>query len=1292
MNQRCTKVLLMALFAAFISAPAFAQASATSSIQGVVQDTGGGVIPGATVTATNEATAGKSTVVSSANGSFTIPALNVGSYTVEVELQGFKKAVLKGVAVTAGAPASLLVKLEIGGLTEQVVVEGASSIIQTQSSAAANTITTRQIGSLPLGSRNTLDFVTFLPGVNTPGGNRDSTVNGLPQSSINITVDGVSVQDNYLKSSDGFFARMSPRLDAIEEVTVTTAGNGAEASSQGAIQIRFTTRSGSNVFNGSAYMYYQTEKLNTNTYFNEVRNLPKNVALQYQPGIRAGGPVVLPGIYDGRGKLFFFANYEENRTPRTSTRNSTFLTDEARAGIFRYGTGGANTVNLYNLATATGNTNTPDPLIAALLNDINTAATSGNGTITALEGNYVGRRFSFQQPTPGLTRYPTVRMDYNISANHRFNSSLNINKLNSTPDTTNGREPFWPGFPVTGGQLSDRYTYQASVRSTLSANMVNEARYGMSGGATRFSPQLDISMWNGPLANQGGYAIALGGPGGISDAGSGGGYSAREASTKFVDNTLNWLRGSHSIQMGGTYTQADVWLVTETRAPGLTIGVPTGDPALASMFTSANFPGSSTAERNTARDLYAVLTGRLSAVPGTGRINADGKYVYNGPSRQEARLREWDFFIQDSWKVKPNLSLNAGLRYAYQLPIYSQFGSYSTATLDDIWGYSGNKPGCNPSAPTKETCNLFAPGPVNGKVPTYVNLGAGVEPYNADANNLAPSIGVNWTPSAESGFLRSLLGQQGDTSISGGWARSYERRDMSSFVGFLDDNPGLTTGANRNVNNGNLGPLPLLIRNGNYGPPPTCAAGVVSPSCMAPEPIYPIPTTITGSVSIFDPNIQVEYADSWTTGISRAIGSKSAVEVRYIGTRFRDGWTVYDMNEVNIHENNFLNEFKLAQANLYANIAAGRGNTFAYMGANTNTSPLPIFLAHFSGQPMANAGNAALYTSSNFTNQNYYNQLSLYNPNVFGLAGSGANGLNGTTGFRANALAAGLPRNFWVANPDVLGGARVNGNGGYTKYNAMQVTFRRRLSAGLQFDVNYNTGAAYESSRYSFRVDRKLTRQTGTPGDVSQALKGTFVYDLPFGAGKRFGSGASPVMDRIIGGWQVSGTTRIQAGRLVDLGNIRVNGMSEDEVADLFKFRRVGPDEMYMWPQDIIDNTIKAYSRDLQGYTQGAPTGRYFSPANGPDCIETISNGYGDCGVRTLVVTGPFYKNFDMSIVKDVRIQGRQSVQFRIDMLNLLDNVNFTPVSGIGSTTLAGYQITGATSGRVVQLVARFNW
>ncbi len=184
MTRPLLKVGLMALAFALVSAPAFAQGGATSSIVGVVTDSGGGVIPGATVTATNDATAGTYTAVTNANGDFTIPALNVGKYTVTVALQGFKTAVLKDVEVTVSTPANVKAVLEVGGLTETVVVEGASAVIQTQASAAASTVTTNQIANLPVTSRSTLEFVTFLPGVQTPGGSRDSIVNGLPQSSI----------------------------------------------------------------------------------------------------------------------------------------------------------------------------------------------------------------------------------------------------------------------------------------------------------------------------------------------------------------------------------------------------------------------------------------------------------------------------------------------------------------------------------------------------------------------------------------------------------------------------------------------------------------------------------------------------------------------------------------------------------------------------------------------------------------------------------------------------------------------------------------------------------------------------------------------------------------------------------------------------------------------------------------------------------------------------------------------------------------------------------------------------
>ena len=148
-----------------------------------------------------------------------------------------------------------------------MTVASTSEIIQTQSTTISSTINTNQITKLPLTSRSAMDFVNFLPGVSTPGGNRQATINGLPQGVINITLDGINIQDNTNRTTDGFFAIVSPRLDAIEEVSVTTAGQGADAG-QGAVQIKFVTRSGGNSYTGSGYHYYRSDKLNANTWFN----------------------------------------------------------------------------------------------------------------------------------------------------------------------------------------------------------------------------------------------------------------------------------------------------------------------------------------------------------------------------------------------------------------------------------------------------------------------------------------------------------------------------------------------------------------------------------------------------------------------------------------------------------------------------------------------------------------------------------------------------------------------------------------------------------------------------------------------------------------------------------------------------------------------------------------------------------------------------------------------------------------------------------------------------------------
>jgi hypothetical protein len=186
------------------------------------------------------------------------------------------------------------------------------------------------------------------------------------------------------------------------------------------------------------------------------------------------------------------------------------------------------------------------------------------------------------------------------------------------------------------------------------------------------------------------------------------------------------------------------------------------------------------------------------------------------------------------------------------------------------------------------------------------------------------------------------------------------------------------------------------------------------------------------------------------------------------------------------------------------------------------------------------------------------------------------------------------------------------------------------------------------------------------------------------------------MMDRLIGGWQISGTTRIQSGRLYDLGNVRVVGMTDDEVRGLFKLRFENDRIIYGWPQSLIDETIKAFATNATSPTGygalGPPSGKYFAPANGPDCIESISNTYGDCGVQTFILTGPVVANFDLSVRKRVKIAGRVQYEFSLDIFNVFNRTTFLPELGVGSTDLEDWQADLPTSSRRMQIGTRFTW
>jgi hypothetical protein len=445
---------------------------------------------------------------------------------------------------------------------------------------------------------------------------------------------------------------------------------------------------------------------------------------------------------------------------------------------------------------------------------------------------------------------------------------------------------------------------------------------------------------------------------------------------------------------------------------------------------------------------------------------------------------------------------------------------------------------------------------------------------------------------------------------------------------------------------------------------------------------------------------------SWSFGIQRELTKDTAIEVRYIGNKSLQGLTSYDYNDFNIVENGMLDEFWLAQKNLYANMDAGRGRTFRYYGPGTGTYPLPIVLAHLGGKLDPNDPNN--YTSSKlgntqagfFTNSSRVNNLNKYNP----APESFASNLEDDAVRRANALAAGLPANFFMVNPAVRGGATIYQNGGWNKYDGMTVELRRRMTKGLMVNANYTFAKSFSTSMLSFRRPRVVNL-----GDtIPHAFKGTWLYELPVGSGRTLLSNAHGLLDRIIGGWEFHGTARLQCCNLLDFGNVILVGFTDEELKQSVGLRFDDANKrIYYIPQDILDQSYKAYQYSVTnynkttnpyGFTYGAPSGRYVAPAQSEGCFQLVT---GDCAPRHHYFMGPGFMRFDMSLVKKVRFSEQKNLELRTEFLNAFNRPNFYGTSGNSFSSLSNGITSSAYTdpnqqqdpgGRLIQVVLRINF
>ena len=362
----------------------------------------------------------------------------------------------------------------------------------------------------------------------------------------------------------------------------------------------------------------------------------------------------------------------------------------------------------------------------------------------------------------------------------------------------------------------------------------------------------------------------------------------------------------------------------------------TNDPA-AVMFTTANFAGASGAQLADARALYAILTGRVVAVTGQATLDAEtNKYSFLGTERNAGKMDLYSRHAQDTWRLTPTVTLSAGVRWDVQMPFSPVNSTMTTASLADICGVSGLG-----SGGIFDACNFLRSRIEWRQSAGLLAVPKGSLGYNTDWNNIAPNIGIAWRPQIEDGWLRRLLGDPEQATIPRRLFGRARPAGPGRVHGCLRRQPGRRAQPDAGRQHRTGAARRSLAR------PALRDTSRLFPAPFAETPVFPIALrpNRADNINAFHPDTKIASARTWTVGVQRAVTKDMAVEVRYVGTRGVDQWSELNYNERNRLENGFQDEFIRAMNNLTANNLAGgaRAGSFAYFGAGTGTSPLPIY-------------------------------------------------------------------------------------------------------------------------------------------------------------------------------------------------------------------------------------------------------------------------------------------------------------------------------------------------------------
>ena len=810
-NRVFTRIAGVVLGLLLMSA-AFAQ---TGTVAGTIEDATGAGVPDATVTATNRATAAARTAATGASGTYSIPNLAAGRYDITVSKPGFTTVRFDNVELTVAQNLTLNGSLQVGVVSQSVEVVAASvPTINLEDAQLSNVVDTRRIQDLPLITRDPYQLVLLSPGVQqTSSALGGFSVNGQRERNNNFLLDGTDNNDAAVPGIAGGISTINP--DSTQEFRVITNNFLPEFGRNSGAIVDIVTRGGTNQFHGDGYEFNRVDALAARDYFNPKPD-PQNPFVRNQFGASLGGPIV-------KDKTFFFGNVEWDRFRTTLTNSAIVPTPAFKSGIFDYK---GQHINLASPGSANNALGLP---LNATTQKVFSLYPDPNGpAVDSMRGVYF-----FPTGTPLDSANVTFRVD------HRFNEKYSVFARYIYNGLTNGNS-LDEIFPGAGGVATSQQGHNGSFNfiAAFRPNLVNEFRAGLNKTDDLFTCNgTSIFDKNGPADPFGfgtDYSFALSNRvSTISDFGCGAlgdsNGQFRRAGTWHVADQLSWVAGRHSVKAGieFRYVYENGYDAFGSR--------PTVD---FTAFGNFGIPVVKCAGACANDEVLQTLAAALLGVPG---VQSQTQFFNARGARTPTDFRrfvqhEYGAFVQDSWKIRPNLTLSYGLRYEFNGVPFERDGNLSNLL---------NQQASDAAPLTFQT----------------VGPGTGRQIYANDPYDFEPRVGLAWDPFRD-----------GKTSFRAGYGMFHDRLFGNLFTN-LKGNPPFVAGVQNFPNQDYGNGTPIVTLNG-------LAAPVTQPAPSATVP----DGSLLSSIEILDPRLKTPYTQSWNAGIQRELGNGMTIEVNYVGS------------------------------------------------------------------------------------------------------------------------------------------------------------------------------------------------------------------------------------------------------------------------------------------------------------------------------------------------------------------------------------------------------------------------